>query len=160
MIRPATPQDYEAIRDIYNYYIAETIVTFEEELVSTEEIAKRVKDITSTHPWLVSEDENVVTGYAYARTWHPRSAYRFSVESTVYLAKGQEGKGIGSALYAALLSELKVNGLHSVIAGISLPNDGSIAIHEKFGFKKAAHYHEVGKKFDQWIDVGYWQLIL
>ncbi|MEM1294510.1 MAG: arsinothricin resistance N-acetyltransferase ArsN1 family B [Verrucomicrobiota bacterium] len=159
MIRPAKPQDYEAIRDIYNYYIAETIVTFEEELVTTDEIASRVEETTASFPWLVAEEDGKITGYAYARTWHPRSAYRFSVESTVYLAKGQEGKGIGSALYAALLPELKSLGLHSVIAGISLPNDGSIAIHEKFGFKKAAHYHEVGRKFDRWIDVGYWQLI-
>tara|TARA_R110002096_G_scaffold179153_1_gene356108 strand:- start:18397 stop:18891 length:495 start_codon:yes stop_codon:yes gene_type:complete len=159
MIRPVTHSDCEAIREIYNYYIEETIVTFEEELVTTDEMARRVRETSESYPWLVCEEGGEITGYAYARTWHPRSAYRFSVESSVYLGKGNERKGLGSALYAELLPRLQALSIHSVIAGISLPNEASVAIHEKFGFKKAAHYREVGRKFDRWIDVGYWQLI-
>jgi len=84
----------------------------------------------------------------------------FSVESTVYVAASHEGRGIGTALYTALLADLRARGMHMVVGGIALPNDGSVKLHEKFGFKKVAHFEHAGTKFDRWIDVGYWQLFL
>ena len=92
--------------------------------------------------------------------WHARCAYRFSAELTVYLAPGHSRQGIGSRLYEQIIEMLKVRKTHTVIGGIALPCHASVAMHEKLGFRKAAHYHETGFKFDRWIDVGYWQRIL
>jgi len=96
----------------------------------------------------------------YASKWHGRSAYRFSTEITVYLAPAHVGRGIGSQLYARLFPILRDRGIHAVIGGIALPNEASVALHEKFGLEKVAHFKEVGYKFDRWIDVGSWQGIL
>ena len=98
-------------------------------------------------------------GYAYATKWHKRAAYRHSVETSMYLAYDRQGQGIGSKLYAQVLRTLPERNVHAAIGGIALPNDASVALHEKFGFKKAAHYQEVGFKFDRWIDVGHWQIL-
>jgi len=160
VIRDATPADAPGIAEIYNHYIVNTVVTFEEVVVSAEEMGRRVGAVTERFPWLVLEAEGRVAGYAYASAWHARAAYRHSVEATVYLAKDCVGRGLGSTLYRALLDRLPTLGVHTVIGGIALPNEASVAIHEKFGFEKAAHYRQVGRKFDRWIDVGYWQLIL
>jgi len=110
-------------------------------------------------PWLVAELDGEVAGYAYASPWASRVGYRFTVEITVYVHRDHGGKGLGSALYGALLPMLEAGGIHSVIGGIALPNEGSVALHEKFGLRKVAHYDEVGIKFGQWIAVGYWQRI-
>lgn len=161
MIRPATARDAEAIVRIYNYYILNTVVTFEEQVVSANEMAKRVESVQSAAlPWLVSEQHNRVVGYAYAGQWHRRSAYRYSAECTVYLEPDATGRRLGTELYDALFPILRSKGVHTVIGGISLPNDASVALHEKFGMSKAAHYKEVGFKFNRWIDVGYWQVVL
>jgi phosphinothricin acetyltransferase len=160
MIRPAALDDAAAIYVIYNYYIEHTVVTFEEELLPEEEMCSRIAEITKNYPWLVYEEYGKVLGYAYANQWHKRYSYRKSVESTIYLAHDATGKGIGTQLYTALLDEIKKMDFHCVIGGISLPNEASVAIHEKMGFIKAAHYKEVGWKFNSWIDVGYWQLML
>ncbi len=106
------------------------------------------------------DDGGAVVGWAYATAWKARSAYRFSVETTVYVAASHQGRGIGAALYGALLGDLRGRELHSAVGGIALPNPASVALHEKLGFKKIAHFAEVGRKFDRWVDVGYWQLIL
>jgi L-amino acid N-acyltransferase YncA len=159
-IREARSDDADAIARIYNHYIAHTVVTFEEALVSTEELTQRIEKVqTASLPWLVVEQERDVVGYAYAGPWHARCAYRFSAEVTVYLAPDHVGRGLGALLYGALLPMLRARGFHSVIAGIALPNPASIALHEKFGLHKAAHYEEVGYKFNRWIDVGYWQKV-
>jgi phosphinothricin acetyltransferase len=161
VIRSATLDDTKAIVDIYNPYVAETIITFEEEAVSSAEMAERIsKVIDGGLPWIVIEDDGVVCGYAYATPWRVRRAYRFSTETTVYLAKSCIGKGYGSALYCELLDRLSACGAHLAIGGIALPNEASVALHEKFGFKKVAHFAEVGKKFGKWVDVGYWQTTL
>ena len=160
MIREVKKQDARAIADIYNYYITDTIVTFEEEVVQGGEMSNRIENISSKFPWIVYEKDGAVVGYAYANHWKSRCAYRYSVETTVYLKHGEEGKGIGSLLYQELISRAKDMGCHVLIGGISLPNAGSIALHEKFGFEKIALFKEVGFKFDKWIDVGYWELIL
>lgn len=161
MIRDAKAEDAAAIARIYGHYIANTIITFEETHVSDEEIRARLQKVSSARlPWLVYEENGAVVGYAYASRWHERSAYRFSVETTIYLDAHQIGRGLGTALYATLLERLRAQGLHAAIGGIALPNTGSVALHEKLGFRQVAHYREVGFKLDRWIDVGYWQLLL
>jgi phosphinothricin acetyltransferase len=111
-------------------------------------------------PWLVAEEDGTVVGYAYATKWRTRPAYRQSVEVTVYVASDRRRRGIGSVLYDSLLDELRDHGIHAAIGGIALPNPASVALQEKFGFEKVAHFAEVGFKFGKWIDVGYWQRIL
>ncbi len=160
MIRKATGRDAAAICDIYNYYVENTVITFEEELVSPEDMQNRIETIGKTLPWIAWEEDGVIQGYAYASPWNVRSAYRHSVESTVYLDPKSIGKGLGRALYEALISQLKDLAIHSIIGGIALPNEASVALHEKLGYQKAAHYKEVGWKMNRWIDVGYWQLIV
>ncbi len=162
MIRAVTDKDAQAICDIYNYYITDTVITFEEEIVCEEQMRERILCVNSEGlPWLVAEDaQGRLLGYAYATKWRQRFSYRFSVEVTVYLSLKYVGNGLGSQLYQALFSQLKAKGIHSVIGGITLPNEASVAIHEKFSMKKVAHFTEVGFKFNQWLDVGYWQATL
>jgi len=160
MIRPVTPDDAAAIVDIYNHYIATTVISFEENAVTPDEMAGRIRDVTAHLPWLVYEQDGRVTGYAYATKWRVRSAYRFSAETSVYVQAEQGGKGIGSALYKALLEDLRRREIHMAIGGIAQPNPASVALHESLGFEKVAHFRQVGRKFDQWVDVGYWELRL
>jgi len=160
MIRPVDLNDAAALCDIYNYYVDNTIVTFEEEKVSEEEMVKRIQKVTQQLSWFVYEKEGDIVGYSYATEWKARSAYRYSTETTVYLKNGYEGNGVGTALYRHLIEDLIKKDIHSFVGGISLPNDASVALHEKMGFQKIAHFREVGQKFNKWIDVGYWQLVL
>ena len=161
MIRKVALTDSSAICDIYNYHVANTIVTFEEEPVGEAEIQKRISAVTDKqYPWLVYEHEHTVVAYAYATEWRTRSAYRFSAESTIYVHRQFTGKGIGLKLYQSLVNEISKTNIRSLIGGISLPNNSSIALHEKLRFKKVAHFTEVGFKLNKWIDVGYWQLLL
>lgn len=160
-IRFATPSDAEAVCRIYNHYVENSVITFETEAVSTPEMMHRIREILDAGlPWLVAEDEQTLIGYAYASKWKSRCAYRFSVESTVYLSHELTGNGFGSLLMSQLLPAIARMDVHAVIAGIALLNARSVTLHEKFGFHKVAHFEEVGNKFDQWIDVGYWEKIL
>jgi phosphinothricin acetyltransferase len=160
VIRSATESDAGAIAAIYNYYITDTIVTFEEEPLPATELARRIRSVHDAGlPWLVAEENGEILGYAYATPWKDRIGYRFSVESTVYLSKDCTGRGIGSALYEELFRLLEAKGVHCVIGGVCLPNDASVALHEKFGMKKVAEFEEVGIKFDRWLNVAYWQKI-
>ena len=160
MIRTATTADAEQICNIYNHYIKHSCISFEEKPVSMKQMQQRIKDISVSFPWLVYEIDQQILGYAYASTWKTRSAYRYSVESTIYLSEQATGQGIGSQLYAALIAVLKQTDTHSVIGCIALPNVASIALHENIGFEQVAHFKEVGRKFDHWVDVGFWELIL
>jgi L-amino acid N-acyltransferase YncA len=161
LVRSVEDADVEAVAEIYNYYIENTVITFEEEKVSPSEIHCRVQDIRScSFPWLVAEQAGAIAGYAYAGRWKGRYAYRFCVEVTVYVRPGLEGRGIGTCLYRELLPRLREQGIHTAIGVIALPNEPSVALHEKFGFKKKSHFTEVGFKFNRWIDVGDWQCIL
>ena len=159
-MRSCTTADAAAIATIYNSYVRDTVITFEETPVSAAEMGQRIADTTARFPWLVWDDGGAAVGWAYATAWKTRSAYRLSVETTVYVAASHHGRGIGAALYGALLEDLRSRKLHSAVGGIALPNPASVALHEKLGFKKIAHFAEVGRKFDRWVDVGYWQLIL
>jgi phosphinothricin acetyltransferase len=158
--RFAAHHDAAAIAEIYNRYVRETVITFEETPVAAHEMARRIADVAARYAWLVAEHDGAVVGWAYATDWKSRSAYRFTVETTVYVAQSHHGRGIGIALYDALLAELRARRLHSAVGCIALPNPPSIALHERLGFKKVAHFPEVGRKFDRWVDVGYWQLML
>jgi L-amino acid N-acyltransferase YncA len=159
-IRPVNSQDAEAICAIYNHYVQNTTISFEEEDVVPSEMSRRIVDVTETLPWLVIENDGVVDGYAYATKWRARSAYRFAVEISVYLSKNSIGRGYGAGLYGILIEQLSALGVHAVIAGIALPNEQSIKLHEKIGLKKVAHFEQVGFKNQQWVDVGYWQKML
>ena len=160
MIRMATHADAEAICAIYNHYVAHTIVTFEEQPVAPAEMQSRIAAVIEKLPWLVFEGDGAITGYAYASPWKTRSGYRFAAESSIYLAPAQTGRGAGTALYANLLENLRARNVHCVIGGAALPNPASVALHEKLGFTKVAHFRENGFKFGRWIDVAYWQRLL
>jgi L-amino acid N-acyltransferase YncA len=160
MIRYAKTDDVAEICKIYNHYVLDTTITFEEEPVSTDEMAQRIAETLQSLPWLVWEQDESLHGFCYASKWKGRCAYRHSVESTVYVRADSIGRHIGSQLYRALLDELRQRKFHTVIGGIALPNDASVALHEKLEFEKVAQFREVGNKFDRWTDVGYWQLLL
>lgn len=160
MIRAIRPEDASQICTIYNYYIENTIVTFEETPVSESEMKSRIVQTIQKHPWIVYEQDGVIIGYAYASEWKSRCAYKYSVETTVYLKSDAKGHGIGSILYGELIRLLREKNLHAAIGGIALPNEASVVLHEKFGFEKIGQFKQVGYKFDTWIDVGYWELIL
>jgi len=158
VVRDAHAGDAESITRIYNHYILHTTITFEEEAVTVEDMAGRISEVQSASlPWLVEEQNDRILGYAYATKWKGRCAYRYSVESTVYIDPDSVGKKHGSTLYERLFARLREGGIHVVIGGIALPNDASVALHEKFGMRKVAQFNEVGFKFAKWIDVGYWQ---
>ncbi|MDR2535552.1 MAG: GNAT family N-acetyltransferase [Treponema sp.] len=160
MIRFVKTGDASAICAIYNHYIKHTVITFEEIPVSPEEMESRIQNISASYPWLVWEEEKSVLGYAYINKWKDRSAYNFSVEDSVYLKQGCEKQGIGRKLLTGLLEEARNAKVHAIVAGICIPNEPSVSLHEKLGFKKAAHFEQVGFKFNQWLDVGYWELLL
>jgi len=160
-IRPASNLDAARICAIYNHYVATTTISFEEAPVPEADMVARIADVTNGGlPWLVLEVDGEVAGYAYATKWRARPTYRHAVESTVYLDAALAGRGHGQRIYARLLDELRSRGLHTVIGGIAQPNERSVALHERLGFRKVAHFAEVGLKFGSRLDVGYWQLLL
>ena len=156
-IRDATADDAAAIAAIYAPLVTDSIVSFEEDPPSTEEMADR---IAASHVWLVAEDDGEVVGYAYAARFHPRAAYRWSTEASIYLAPEARGRGTGKRLVAELLVRLKAMGFVNVFGGTSLPNPASECLLESFGFKKVAHWEHVGFKLDAWHDVSWRQLTL
>lgn len=160
VIRPATQGDAARLAEIYNYYIEKTTVTFEEVPLDASEMSARISCSADEYPWLVADADDIVCGYAYASRWSDRSGYGPSAETTVYLAQEHIGKGLGSELYSALIDDLRHRKLHSAIGIIALPNSASIALHERLGYRKIGEFQEIGKKFGQWINVGYWQLLL
>lgn len=158
-IRSAKINDGGQITEIYNYYIHQTHHTFETEPITSIEMQNRIEDITKDYPFLVAEEDGEILGYAYSTKYKTRQAYRHSVEVSVYVKNDCKRKKIGKSLYRELLNILSGTDVHAIIAGIALPNEASIKLHEDFGFEKVAHFREVGFKFGKWIDVGYWELI-
>ncbi len=138
MIRNVRIEDSDAIAAIYNHYVVNSTVTFEVEAITGTEIAKRIQaNLDADLPWLIAEAEGNVIGYCYATPWKARKAYQHSVEISVYLDADSHTKGIGSQLYAALFTQLKMQNVHAVMAGIALPNEASIALHEKHNMQKS-----------------------
>jgi phosphinothricin acetyltransferase len=159
-IRTVTFDDAAQVAEIYNYYIETSHATFELEAIDSAEMTNRIREtFQKNYPFFVCEENAQIVGYAYGRQFRPRRAYMHSIEVSVYIKRGAEGKGVGTMLYEKLFAEILQMDFHAIIAGISLPNDASIKLHEKFGFEKVAHFREVGYKFGRWIDVGYWELL-
>jgi phosphinothricin acetyltransferase len=154
--------DAPAIAGIYNYYIANTAITVEEDPVDAGVIEGRIRAVTAApqYPWFVWEEGGEVLGYAYAHKWHERAAYRYAVEDSVYLKQGYERQGMGKNLLEKVIEELRKQKIHVVMSVITLPNEGSVGLHESFGFKKAGRFNEIGQKFGKRLDEGYWDLIL
>ena len=158
-IRPVTQEDAAQVAEIYNYYIKNTHQTFETEALSADEMQARIAEIVEDYPYLVAEENGEIYGYAFAAQFKMRQAYEFSAEVSIYVKADAKQRGIGTLLYTKLFDELADTDIHTLIAGISLPNDTSIRFHEKKGFSKVAHFREVGYKLGRWIDVGYWELL-
>lgn len=159
-IRFATGQDAPGIRAIYAPFCERTAVSFETSAPSVAEMAGRIRKITAQFPWLVCVGGNDVVGYAYASSHHERAAYRWAANVAVYIAEGKHRRGIGRALYTALLQLLDAQGYFKACAGITLPNPGSVGLHEAMGFTPVGIYRGVGHKLGAWHDVGWWQLTL
>ncbi len=158
-LRQAKIGDAAQIAEIYNFYVANTHHTFETEAVNVNEMQNRISKIIENYPFLVCEENGEIAAYAYAGQYKSRCAYKNSVEVSVYVKNGVRQKGIGKLLYQKLFEELSQTEVHAIIAGIALPNDASVRLHERFGFEKVAHFRQIGFKFGKWIDVGYWELI-
>ena len=160
MIRKVKPEDARDIALIYNYYIEKSTITFETEPVSHEEMAGRIADISEKYPYFVYEESGKVVGYCYVSSWKKKAAYQKTVESTIYIDKDFQGKGIGRILMNKLINELREKSFHVVIACITTPNPTSVKLHEELGFKQVSEFREVGYKFGKWLDIGDWELIL
>ena len=159
MVRPATEDDLEAINDLYNHYVSETHITFDDEPMSMQERREWFSHYATEgrHRLLVAADDGKVIGYASSSRFRPKPGYLTSVETSIYVAPDAVGKGVGSKLYGALFDALEGQDLHRAYAGIALPNPASVALHERFGFKRVAHYSEQGRKFGRYWDVDWFE---
>lgn len=153
-------RDAAACLAIYAPYVATTAVSFEEVVPAAEQFATHIAQCSERYPWLVAEDAGRVAGYAYAIGHRARAAYRWSVDVGIYVDPARHRRGTGRALYAALLELLRRQRLRSAIAGVTLPNDASVGLHEAMGFRHVGTYRDVGFKAGQWRDVSWWQLAL
>jgi phosphinothricin acetyltransferase len=162
-IRAAGPEDAAAIAAIYAPYVLGGTVSFETEAPDTAQMRARMLAFDGLYPWIVATNgspEGGVMAYAYAAPFRDRPAYRYVVETSIYVAGPMRRQGAGRLLYEALIDTLRAQGFTQAIGAISLPNDESIALHESVGFRRAGVYREVGYKHGQWIDVGFWQCVL
>jgi L-amino acid N-acyltransferase YncA len=161
LIRHADPaRDAPACAAIYDPYVRETAISFEEQPPNADELARRIERISLTHPWLMAERDETAVGFAYGSPHRERAAYRWAADVAVYVAAGHQRSGAGRALYEALLSLLRGQGLYVACAGITLPNPASVALHEALGFAPVGIYRRIGFKHGQWHDVGWWQVQL
>lgn len=159
-IRRATLADSAGILEIYAPIVTGSAISFELEPPGIDEFAERMKTVMRDNPWLVTEQDGRVVGYAYATMFRSRAAYFHTRESSVYVHPEYHGHGVGKDLMLALLEELSAQGVHLVVAGATLPNPGSAALHDSLGFRYVGTFHEVGRKFGRWHDVGFWELSL
>ena len=157
-VRPADPdRDAEAIAAIYAATGIATVASFEELAPDAHAMASRIRTIQDRFPWLVAERDGVVAGYAYATEHRWRSAYRWAADVTVYVSPDHHRQGVGRSLYGTLLPALRAQGMHSALAGITLPNPGSVALHQAFGFALVGVYRDIGYKLGAWHSVGWYQ---
>lgn len=157
LIRPATAADAPACATIYAPYVTETVITFETDPPSAQQFAQRIADTRRTHEWIVAEVDGAVAGYAYAHPFNMRAAYAWSCETSIYLDRTARGRGLGRALYGALLPLLAQRGYRRAFAGVALPNDASLGLHHALGFEDVGCYRRVGWKLGQWHDVAWLQ---
>lgn len=161
MVRPADPaRDAAACAAIYAPYVAGSPVSFEEAEPSSADFAARIARIAATHPYLVCERDGRIAGFAYGAPHRERAAYRWAADVSVYVDPAQQRRGIGRALYEALLARLRAQRFHVACAGITLPNAASVGLHESLGFELVGIYRGIGWKAGAWRDVGWWQLRL
>ena len=159
-IRLACEADAGALARIYAPFVEQAATSFETTPPGREEMLRRVVETTALYPWLVCEAGGEVVGYAYATQHRARAAYRWSVDTSVYVAAAHHRRGIGRGLYASLFEVLRAQGLFNAYAGITLPNTASVGLHEAVGFRRLGVYERVGYKLGRWHDVGWWQLAL
>ena len=160
-IRHADPaSDAAACAAIYRPFVTDTLISLEERPPDAAEMARRIQRISERYPWLVAQDCGSLVGYAYASQHHERAGYRWAADLAVYIAEDHQGKGVGRALYRALIALLARQGVRQVCAGIGLPNPASVALHESCGFQLVGIYPRIGWKLGAWQDVGWWQLEL
>ncbi|MBC3757794.1 N-acetyltransferase [Hyunsoonleella sp. SJ7] len=160
MIRPLQIDDAKVLLDIYNYYVLHSTATFDIEPLTIAVFKEKINRINADYPFIVYEENNEILGYAYGSRFRPKPAYDYVVESTVYVKHDCHGKQIGTKLYSELLKLLRQMNLHTVLGVLTVPNDASIKLHEKFGFRQVAELQEVGMKFGEWQNIGIWQLKL
>lgn len=158
-VRPAVPADLPALTSIYNHYVEHTLVTFDVEPFRVEQRREWFDQYAGTgpHRLLVAELDGAVAGYATSSRFRVKPGYATSVETTVYCDPGAVGRGLGSALYGELLAVLAGEALHRAYAGVALPNDASLRLHERFGFREVGTFEEVGRKHGQWVDVRWFE---
>lgn len=159
-IRLATEDDAGAISGVYAPYVEDTVITFETEPPSADDVRERMRDKRPDYPWLVCELDSAVVGYAYAGPVRERDAYRWSVESSLYVDADAHGRGVGTGLYESLLAVLERQGYVTVYGVVTLPNPASAALHESFGFEREGTFEKMGYKHGAWHDVGWWSLAL
>ena len=159
-IRLATLDDAIGILDIYRPIVLNTPISFEYDVPTVEVIAERIRYTLEQFAWLVCEEANIMTGYAYAGTHRSRTAYQWSTEVSVYVHGDYRGRKIGTALYRTLFELLKAQGYYRAFAGITLPNPASVRLHESVGFVPIGVFHGIGYKQDKWHDVGWWEYAL
>lgn len=160
MIRKAILSDTKAMVDVYNVYVTQSTVTFETEPVTEAEMRRRIGEIAAAHPCFVCEEAGRMAGYCYAHAWKERAAYRHTWESTVYLAAGMQGRGIGRQLMERLIADCREQGCHALIACITGGNEASIRLHERLGFRRVSCFEQVGRKMGVWLDVVDYELLL
>ena len=157
-LRAAAPDDAAASAAIYAPYVATSAASFENEPPDAPAMAERIAAGGDLYPWVVAEDDGgALTGYAYASAFRPRPAYRYAVETSVYLSQDRVGAGLGRRLYASLIATLEAQGFAQAIGAITLPNGASVRLHQSLGFIEAGVYRQVGYKLGSWHDVGLWQ---
>ena len=156
-IKTVSAEDTQRLLEIYKPYVEETAITFEYEVPSVQEFEKRISNTIERYPYLVAEEDGQVLGYAYASTYYARTAYDWTTELSIYLNEDARGRGLGSQLYGALEEELEKRGFLRFLACIAIPNEASIAMHEKRGYIQVAHFPKVGYKFEQWHDIVWMQ---
>jgi phosphinothricin acetyltransferase len=159
-VRSAAEEDLVRAREVVNHYIEHSVFNFRTAPQSIDEVRALWAQRHQRFPWLVAVVDGRVVGVAYAGPWNDRDAYRWTVESTVYVDPSAHRRGVGDALYTELLDRLRRQGFHSAVAVIALPNDPSVRLHERHGFARAGHLREAGFKHDAWHDVGFWQCSL
>jgi L-amino acid N-acyltransferase YncA len=156
-IRFARVEDAAEITAIYRPYVEGTVISFELTPPDDADMAGRIARVIAELPWLVCEEAGAIVGYAYASRHRDRAAYRWSVDTSVYVHEAQRRRGLGHALYTELLVRLRDQGYYTAYAGITLPNAASVALHERFGFEPVGIYRKAGFKLGRWWDVGWWQ---
>jgi phosphinothricin acetyltransferase len=160
LVRLAHAGDAESIAAIYGPYVRDTAISFEVEPPTADEVRTRLRTVLAHAPSLVCERDGAVVGYAYAGRFHARAAYQWTVETTLYVGSADHRRGVGSALYAALLDALRTQGFRAAVGVIALPNPASVRFHERFAFRRVGVLPDVGWKHGEWRDIGWWRLEL